>query len=152
MASNQTRLRKRKNIKKKTYKHHLLDDERARRARDDVDEVEIAVSDFSDVQVIELLPQLRGEGGRVLDVLYQGLLVQRPELHESYDGSGVPPAGTRAAVLKGSELGLGLIHEVHTMKEDRKKVKVSNWMGWLSEPSLLLGREGMNDFRVDPFL
>lgn len=58
---------------------YLLDDEGSPWAGDDVHEVEIAVADFLDGEALQLFSQLDAEGGSGLDVLHQGLLVERPE-------------------------------------------------------------------------
>jgi hypothetical protein len=42
-----------------------------------------------DLDVVEVVAELRGEGGNGLYVLDQGLLIQRPELRESHCGGKV---------------------------------------------------------------
>ena len=58
---------------------YLFDDEGASGGDDDVDEVEIAVAHFFDLQSIELVCKLGGESGRRLYVLYERLVVEGPE-------------------------------------------------------------------------
>lgn len=62
----------------------LLDDERTIRANDDVDEIKVAISNLLNLDVVEVVPELRVQGGHGFYVLDQRLLVQRPELCESH--------------------------------------------------------------------
>ena len=58
---------------------YLFDDEGAGGRDDDVDEVEIAVAHFFDLQSMELVCKLGGESRRGLYVLYERLVVKGPE-------------------------------------------------------------------------
>ena len=49
---------------------YLFDDEGGGGADDDVDEVEVAVADFFDLQVMEVVGELGGESWGVLYVLH----------------------------------------------------------------------------------
>ena len=67
-----------------TQKKDLLDDERTIRANDDVDEIKVAISDLLNLDVVEVVPELRVQSGHGFYVLDQRLFFQRPELCESH--------------------------------------------------------------------
>jgi hypothetical protein len=54
--------------------------ERTGQADDDVNKIEVAIADLFNLEVIEVVAKIRGEGRHNLYVLNQGLLVQRPKL------------------------------------------------------------------------